>query len=67
MTTHREVLEAARKGEVGKAANCGYYGAQPQTILSLIGRGLLTPTYPARGEVKYKLTSKGMQALRGEA
>ena len=31
--THHDILEAARKGEVGKAANCGYYGARPQTIL----------------------------------
>lgn len=66
MSTSREVLEAARKGEVGKAVGCGYYGAQPKTILSLISRGLLTPTYPAVGEVRYKLTSKGMQELRGE-
>ena len=41
MNTHHDILEAARKGEVGKAANCGYYGARPQTILSLISRGLL--------------------------
>lgn len=66
-TTHHEILEAARKGEVGKAANCGYYGAQPQIILALIGRGLLTPTYPAMGEIKYRLTEKGWQELRGEA
>ena len=64
-TTHHDVLEAARKGEVGKAAGYGYYGAQPQTILSLISRGLLQPTYPAVGEVRYRLTEKGMQALRG--
>ena len=63
--THHDILEAARKGEVGKAANCGYYGAQPQTILSLISRGLLQPTYPAVGEVRYRLTEKGMQELRG--
>ena len=56
MNTHHDVLEAARKGEVGKAAGYGYYGAQPQAILSLISRGLLTPTYPAVGEVRYRLT-----------
>ena len=67
MNTHHDILEAARKGEVGKAANCGYYGARPQTILSLISRGLLTPTYPAVGEVKYRLTEKGRQELREEA
>lgn len=66
-TTHHEILEAASNGQVGKAADCGYYGASPQTILSLIGRGLLTPTYPAVGEVKYRLTEKGRQELRGEA
>ena len=44
MNTHHDILEAARKGEVGKAANCGYYGARPQTILTLISRGLLQPT-----------------------
>ena len=65
MNTHHDILEAARKGEVGKAANCGYYGARPQTILSLISRGLLQPTYPAAGEVRYRLTEKGMQELRG--
>lgn len=65
-TTHHDILEAASNGQVGKAA-CGYYGANPQTILSLIGRGLLTPTYPAMGEVKYLLTEKGRQELRGEA
>ena len=64
MNTHHDVLEAARKGEVGKAAG-SYYGARPQTILSLISRGLLTPTYPAVGEVRYRLTEKGMQELRG--
>ena len=64
-TTHHEILEAASKGQVGKAVSCGYYGARPQTILSLISRGLLTPTYPAIGEVKYRLTEKGMQELRG--
>ena len=36
MNTHHDILEAARNGQVGKAANCGYYGARPQTILSLI-------------------------------
>ena len=66
-TTLRDVLEASSKGEVGRAANCGYYGAQPKTILSLINRGLLTPTYPGVGEVKYRLTEKGRQELRGEA
>ena len=66
-TTLRDVLEAAFKGEVGRAENCGYYGASPQTILSLIGRGLLTPTYPAVGEIKYRLTEKGRQELREEA
>ena len=65
MNTHHDVLEAARKGEVGKAVSCGYYGARPQTILSLISRGMLTPTYPAVGEVRYRLTEKGMQELRG--
>ena len=65
MNTHHYILEAASKGEVGKAANCGYYGARPQTILSLISRGLLQPTYPAVGEVRYRLTEKGMQELRG--
>ena len=65
-TTHHEILEAASNGQVGKAAG-SYYGARPQTILSLIGRGLLTPTYPCVGEVKYKLTEKGRQELRGEA
>ena len=65
MNTHHDILETARKGEVGKAANCGYYGARQQTILALVGRGLLTPTYPAAGEVKYRLTEKGMQELRG--
>ena len=66
MNTHRDILEAARKGQVGKAA-CGYYGARPQTILSLISRGLLQPTYPGVGEVRYRLTEKGMQELRGAA
>ena len=66
-TTHHEILEAASKGEVGKAAGCGYYGARPKTILALIGRGLLTPTYPGVGEVKYRLTEKGRRELRGEA
>lgn len=65
MNTHHDILEAARKGEVGKAASCGYYGARPQTILSLISRGLLQPTCPAVGEVRYRLTEKGMQELRG--
>lgn len=65
-TTHHDILAAASKGEVGKAAGSGYYGASPQTILSLIGRGLLTPTYPGVGEVKYRLTEKGRQELRGE-
>ena len=65
MSTHHSVLEAARKGEVGKAAGYGYYGALPQTILSLISRGLLQPTYPGVGEVKYRLTEKGMRELRG--
>ena len=64
MNTHHDILEAARKGEVGKAANCGYYGARPQTILSLISRGLLQPTYPAVGEVRYRLTEKGMRELK---
>ena len=41
MSTHHDILEAARKGEVVKAANFGYYGARPQTILTLISRGLL--------------------------
>ena len=63
-TTHHDILEAASNGKVGKAV-CGYYGAQPKTILSLINRGFLTPTYPAVGEVKYRLTDKGMQELRG--
>ena len=67
MNTHHDILEAASNGQVGKAANCGYYGARPQTILALIGRGLLTPTYPAMGEIKYRLTEKGWQELRGEA
>ena len=66
MSIHHEILEAASNGQVGKAANCGYYGARPKTILALIGRGLLTPTYPAMGEVKYRLTEKGWQELRGE-
>ena len=61
--SHHDILEAARKGEVGKA-DSGYYGAQPKTILSLIGRGLLTPTYPSVGEVRYRLTEKGMQELQ---
>ena len=65
-TTLRDVLEASSKGEVGRAANCGYYGAQPKTILALINRGLLTPTYPGVGEVRYKLTDKGMKELRGD-
>ena len=65
MNTHHDILEAASNGQVGKAANCGYYGARPQTILALVGRGLLTPAYPAAGEVKYRLTEKGMQELRG--
>ena len=64
MNTHHDILEAARKGEVGKAAG-SYYGARPQTILALVGRGLLQPTYPAVGEVRYRLTEKGMQELRG--
>ena len=64
MNTHHDILEAARKGQVGKAAG-RYYGARPQTILSLISRGLLQPTYPAVGEVRYRLTEKGMQELRG--
>ena len=64
MNTHHDILEAARKGQVGKAAG-SYYGARPQTILSLISRGLLQPTYPAVGEVRYRLTEKGMQELRG--
>ena len=45
MSTHHDILEAASNGQVGKAANCGYYGARPKTILALIGRGLL----PRRG------------------
>ena len=65
MNTHHEILEAASRGQVGKAANCGYYGARPQAILSLISRGLLTPTYPGVGEVRYRLTEKGMRELRG--
>ena len=65
MNTHPDVLEAARKGQVGKAAG-SYYGARPQTILTLINRGLLTPTYPGVGEVRYKLTDKGMKELRGD-
>ena len=63
MNTHHDILEAARKGEVGKAAGYGYYGARPQTILTLISRGLLQPTYPAVGEVRYKLTETGRKAL----
>ena len=66
MSTHHDILEAASNGQVGKAANCGYYGARPKTILALIGRGLLTPTYPGVGEVRYKLTDKGMKELRGD-
>ena len=65
MNTHHDILEAARKGEVGKASGYGYYGARPQTILTLISRGLLQPTYPGVGEVKYRLTEKGMRELRG--
>ena len=65
MSTHHDILEAASNGQVGKAANCGYYGARPKTILALIGRGLLQPTYPGVGEVRYRLTEKGMQELRG--
>ena len=67
MSTHHDILEAASNGQVGKAANCGYYGARPKTILALIGRGLLQPTYPGVGEVKYRLTEKGRQELREEA
>lgn len=63
-TTHHDILEAASNGQVGKAAGCGYYGAQPKTILSLISRGLLQPTYPAVGEVRYRLTEKGRQELQ---
>lgn len=66
-TTHHDILEAARKGEVGRAVNCGYYGANPQTIRALISRGWLTPACSVIGEEKYRLTSKGMQVLRGEA
>ena len=66
MSTHYDILEAASNGQVGKAANCGYYGARPKTILALIGRGLLQPTYPGVGEVRYKLTDKGMKELRGD-
>lgn len=66
MSTHHDILEAASNGQVGKAAGCGYYGAQPKTILALINRGLLTPTYPGVGEVRYKLTDKGMKELRGD-
>ena len=66
MSTHHDILEAASNGQVGKAANCGYYGARPKTILALIGRGLLQPTYPGVGEVRYKLTDKGMKELRGD-
>ena len=58
MNTHHDILEAAHKGQVGKAENCGYYGARPQTILSLISRGLLQPTYPAVGEVRYRLADR---------
>ena len=66
MSTHHDILEAASNGQVGKAAGCGYYGAQPKTILALINRGLLTPTCPDVGEVRYKLTDKGMKELRGD-
>ena len=63
MSTHHDILEAASNGQVGKAANCGYYGARPKTILALIGRGLLQPTYPGVGEVKYRLTENGHEGI----
>lgn len=57
-----DALEAAKAGNVRRIFG-SHVGAHPSTIKALVKGKYLEPTYPCYGEVKFKPTKQGHEAL----